>query len=74
LAVIASRRNQILLLAYWSDQLAVLAQSTYEYTGGAHGNYGTSYTTVDLKTGKVLSLSNILTPAGKQKPTCIASE
>lgn len=63
-----------LILAYLTDQLAVLASSTYEYTGGAHGNYGTAYSTIDLKTGKVLNLSDILTPAGKQKlPALLAA-
>ena len=63
-----------LQLVYWSDQYAVLALSSYEYTGGAHGNYGTDYTTVDLKTGKVVSLADILTPVGRQKlPALLAA-
>lgn len=63
-----------LALAYLTDQLAVLASSTYEFSGGAHGNYGTTFTTIDLKTGKVLTLADILTPAGKQKiPALLAA-
>jgi len=56
-----------LTLAYLSESLAVLSQFTYEFSGGAHGNYGTRYLTLDLKTGKRLTLADVLSPAARKK-------
>jgi len=38
----------------------------YDYTGGAHGNYGRSYHSYNLKTGKPIALSSVLVP-GKEE-------
>ncbi len=52
----------------WNDgKLLSLAFHTSAYSGGAHGNYGTSYISVDLTKKKVLTLKDIF-KAGFEKP------
>lgn len=46
--------------------LLVLEYFSYEYTGGAHGNYGAHYQVLDLEQKKVLTVNDILKP-GYQK-------
>lgn len=36
--------------------------SSFSYTGGAHGNYGTSYLTIDVKNRKKLALEDVFKP------------
>lgn len=55
------------LVAYDDGQIADLATTFYAYMGGAHGLYATRYTPVDLRTGKELTLDDILLPSGKAK-------
>ena len=51
-------------LMYRSARLLVLSQQLYAYSGGAHGNYQTSYTPVDLRTNTIIRLKDVLTPQG----------
>lgn len=52
----------------WNDnKLLSLAFHTSAYSGGAHGNYGTTYVSVDLSKKKVLTLQDIF-KAGFEKP------
>lgn len=53
-----------LLVAFQSSKLLTLASYVYAYTGGAHGNYGTTFISIDLAANKKLGLADILTPAG----------
>ena len=53
-----------IMVMYENARYIILANYNYSYTGGAHGNYGTSLLTLDKRNGKRLSLSNILTPQG----------
>lgn len=39
---------------------------TYEYTGGAHGNYGSIYKVLDLKNKKVLTTEDLFKPGYKE--------
>lgn len=48
MAVVANQNN-----------LLSLEFSVYEYTGGAHGNYGNIYKNIDLRTGKSIWLEDI---------------
>ncbi len=58
-----------LMVVYHSEKLLTLVKWYYGYMGGAHGNHGSSYFSIDLSTNKKLILSNVLTPAGiKQLP------
>ncbi|ASZ10498.1 DUF3298 and DUF4163 domain-containing protein [Chitinophaga pendula] len=62
----------------WSDEgdvkvvwnkfpLLVIERYGYSYTGGAHGNGGSTYTTLDLDKKKVLKITDIFKP-GYQHP------
>jgi hypothetical protein len=53
------------MIAYQSPKLVVLARSWYSYTGGAHGNYGTSYIAVNLVNNKKIRLSDVVSAAGQ---------
>jgi hypothetical protein len=56
-----------LMITFYSEKILSLAYSNYSYTGGAHGNYGTFYTALDLSRNKELELKDILTDAGTLK-------
>jgi hypothetical protein len=45
-----------------TDGLLTLAYKSYNYTGGAHGNYGTQFRTYDIKTKKQLTLDDLFKP------------
>ena len=62
---VSSERQQLMM--YHSNQLISVADYSYEYTGGNHGNYGTSYATLDIIKMKHLKLDDIFTPIGKQQ-------
>lgn len=49
-----------LTILYQTQKLLTLANAAYSYTGGAHGNHGTSYINLNLVTQKKLALSNVL--------------
>lgn len=53
-----------LLVTYHSSKILTLASHAYAYTGGAHGNYGTRFITIDLEANKKLSLGHVLTSSG----------
>jgi len=58
-----------LMIAYSSPKIITLAHHSYSYTGGAHGNYGTGFISVDLIANKKLKLPGILNASGlKQLP------
>lgn len=45
---------------YASDSLLSLSITDYEYSGGAHGNYGTKLFTLDLERERLLRLEDVL--------------
>ena len=47
-------------VAFSSSRLLSIAADSYSYTGGAHGNYGTSFYVIDLRNKKRLSLGDVL--------------
>jgi hypothetical protein len=49
------------------SKILSLAFNVYAYTGGAHGNYGTVYTSYNITQNKKLELSDILNAAGIAK-------
>lgn len=55
-----------LAVMYHSPNILTLSTLNYAYTGGAHGNYGTHYISVNPATGKAYTLSDVLTSAGKK--------
>jgi hypothetical protein len=56
--------QQNLLIVYQSPTIVSFSNFNYSYSGGAHGNYATSYTAVDPSTGKKIALSGVLSPLG----------
>ncbi|MBX2920777.1 MAG: DUF3298 domain-containing protein [Chitinophagaceae bacterium] len=54
-------------VCYQSAALLSLYHFSYSYAGGAHGNYSTAYTSVNMSTGKVIRLNDVIIPAGKKK-------
>ena len=62
---ISSERR--LLIMYQSEQYLSVADFSYDFAGGAHGNYGTSCAVLDLKKMKQLKLTDVFTVGGKQK-------
>lgn len=58
--------NQV-IIAYHTSKLIVLSGSYYAYTGGAHGNYSTSYIPVDLVSNKKLALNDVINKTGQTK-------
>ncbi|HEX5152109.1 MAG TPA: DUF3298 domain-containing protein [Parafilimonas sp.] len=58
---------QTINIAYQSTELLTLANSSYSYTGGAHGNYATGYMSIDMAKNKKLSLDDILSASGKSQ-------
>ncbi len=55
------------LMVYQSSKITTLANFTYLYSGGAHGNYATAYHSYDLVNRKELKLNDIITAEGKVK-------
>lgn len=53
-----------LVIAYSDNKLFVISRLYYSYTGGAHGNYGTSYSVFDLVNKRKLALTDIITDEG----------
>lgn len=59
--------TQTINIVFQSSQLLTLASLVYSYTGGAHGNYGTSYLSIDLVNNKKLSLDDVLSGSGEKQ-------
>ncbi|WP_168208669.1 DUF3298 and DUF4163 domain-containing protein [Chitinophaga sp. XS-30] len=53
--------------------LVVLESAGYEYTGGAHGNYGSIFSVIDLARKKVLAPADVFKP-GYEKVLSVALE
>lgn len=47
-------------IAYNAHQMITLSQNYYDYLGGAHGNYNTLFTNLDLQLQKTWKLSDVL--------------
>jgi len=60
-------QSEHILMVYQSPKIATIADFTYVYSGGAHGNYGTSYSSYDLVNKKQLKLADVMTAEGKKK-------
>ncbi len=59
--------QDILTLAYIDKKIAILSRFSYNYSGGAHGNYGTGFVCFDIKDQKVIILEDILNKQGLSK-------
>ena len=61
----SEEQSNRLMIVYQSKNILTLANYSYSYTGGAHGNYGTHYSSLDLLSKKILKLDDVLTTAGQ---------
>ncbi|HEU4470012.1 MAG TPA: DUF3298 domain-containing protein [Flavisolibacter sp.] len=52
------------LVAFSSPRMLSLAYNSFSYTGGAHGMFGTFYSSLDLVNRKKLRLEHVLTASG----------
>jgi len=59
--------QNIVIPVFYNDKLFVLSDFYYSFTGGAHGNYGTGFTNLDLKRKKVLAIDDVVTKKGIEK-------
>lgn len=56
--------HDVMIPVYFDENLFVFSRYWYNYSGGAHGNYGTQFRNFDLKKNKFLELNDILTQDG----------
>jgi len=59
--------QNISLPVFFNDKLFVISNFDYSFTGGAHGNYGTFFSNLDLKRKKTLTLDDVMTKKGIEK-------
>ncbi len=52
---------------FFNERIFVYSNYNYSFTGGAHGNYGTGYTNLDLKRRRVLELDDIISKKDQPK-------
>jgi hypothetical protein len=56
--------HDVMIPAYFDDNIFVFSRYWYNYSGGAHGNFGTQFRNFDLKKNKFLELNDILATDG----------
>ncbi len=54
-------------MAYASPRFLSATIETYQFSGGAHGNSGTSNINIDVAKGKILHFADVFSAAAKQK-------
>jgi hypothetical protein len=59
---------------YDENYVLCLEGFTYTFTGGAHGNYGFTYQSFDLRTGEVLQLDDVMRPNSRASLTGIVEQ
>ena len=61
--------NDVSVSVLYNDQYWLVTELfTASYTGGAHGNYGTSYANIDLQEGRVWTASDIIIDTNAIRP------
>ncbi|HEY2721999.1 MAG TPA: DUF3298 domain-containing protein [Chitinophagaceae bacterium] len=56
-----------LMIVFQSEKILTLAAYSYSFTGGAHGNYGTEYSSLDLTSHETIKLNDVLNVDGKKQ-------
>ncbi|MEI6682416.1 MAG: DUF3298 domain-containing protein [Bacteroidota bacterium] len=56
-------------IVYNGNHRVTFSISSYSFTGGAHGNETQSFTTVDMKSGKILSMTDLFKPGYDEELT-----
>lgn len=52
---------------FFNERIFIYSNYNYSFTGGAHGNYGTGYTNLDLKRRRILELDDIISKKDQPK-------
>jgi hypothetical protein len=60
----SQEEQDITVIAYIDENLAVLATLWYSYLGGAHGNHATSFRTIDIAGKRTIGLKDIVNDDG----------
>ena len=63
LSLSVQEENRVMVM-YENEYYITLANYSYAYTGGAHGNYGTSLASINKQSGKQLQLTDVLNAEG----------
>ena len=63
LSLSAQEEDRVMVM-FENEYYITLANYSYSYTGGAHGNYGTSLVTINKQNGKQMKLIDVLNLAG----------
>ena len=67
----ARTSTQVRSVAFYQNDVLVLADDLYTYMGGAHGMYYTDYTTIDLRRPAIVTLDDLMRPG--YEPTLLAA-
>lgn len=59
--------RDVVNIMYEDERVITLACFTFAYTGGAHGNYGTTLYTIDKRTGESIRPEDILSEEGLKR-------
>ncbi len=63
LSLSAQEEDRVMVM-YENENYITLANYSFSYTGGAHGNYGTSLTCIDKQNGSQMRLTDVLNASG----------
>src|SRR5664279_4657325 len=63
LSLSVQEENRVMVM-YENENYITLANYTYAYTGGAHGNYGTTLSAINKQSGKQMQLNDVLNAEG----------
>jgi hypothetical protein len=66
-SVIDYESSETVDIAYFDARLVCLSRGWSNYSGGAHGIYGTSYTNIDLQNNRRLILSDVIDTVAAKK-------
>jgi hypothetical protein len=64
---LSRQTDEAINVVYEDAKVITLSHYSYEYTGGAHGNYVSALQTFNKKTGAVVKLTDVLTKEGIAK-------
>ena len=63
LSLSVQEENRVMIM-YENERYITLAHYSFSFTGGAHGNYGTTLSTLNKQSAKKLQLSDVVNAAG----------
>ncbi len=61
---LSSQQEEKVMVMYENEQHITLAKYSYDFSGGAHGNYSTALACINKTSGKKLQLTDVVNEAG----------